>query len=65
MEEKIYIDSTDNIKICALISDISKEKVVLLCHGIRGDKNERGSFVALAKEIQEQGYSTIRIDLVL
>ena len=62
MEEKIYIDSTDNIKICALMADISQDKVVLLCHGIRADKNERGSFVKLAKAIQQQGYSTIRID---
>ncbi len=62
MEEKIYINSTDNIRLCALMSNISSDKVVLLCHGIRGDKDERGSFITLAKEIQEQGYSTIRID---
>lgn len=62
MEEKIYIDSTDHIKLCALMANISQDKVVLICHGIRGDKNERGSFIALANEIQKQGYSTIRID---
>lgn len=62
MEEKIYIDSTDNIKLCALISNVSKEKIVLLCHGIKADKDERGSFKLLAREIQKQGYSTIRID---
>lgn len=62
MEEKIYINSTDNIKLCALIANISVDKVVLLCHGIRGNKEERGSFTTLAKSIQEQGYSTIRID---
>lgn len=62
MEEKIYINSTDNIKLCALIANISLDKVILLCHGIRGDKDERGSFTTLAKTIQEEGYSTIRID---
>lgn len=62
MENKIYINSTDNIKLCALVKEISKDKVVLLCHGIRGNKDERGSFITLAKEIQQQGYSTIRID---
>lgn len=62
MEDKIYIDSTDNVKLCALIANISTDKVVLLCHGIRGNKDERGSFKALAKEIQKNGYSTIRID---
>lgn len=62
MEEKIYINSTDNIRLCALMADISSNKVVLLCHGIRGNKNERGSFITLVKEIQKQGYSTVRID---
>ncbi len=62
MEEKIFINSTDGIKICALISNIVSDKIILLCHGIRGDKNERGSFNLLAKEIQKNGYSTIRID---
>ena len=62
MEEKIYINSTDNIKLCALMSDVSTDKVVFLCHGIRGDKYERGSFTTLAKEIGKQGYSTVRID---
>lgn len=62
MEEKIYIDSTDNIKLCSLIANVSKEKIVILCHGIRGDKNERDSFIALAEKIQKQGCSTIRFD---
>lgn len=62
MEEKLYITSTDNIKLCALFSNLSDDKVVLLCHGIRGDKDERGSFVTLAEKIQEEGYSTIRFD---
>lgn len=62
MEEKIYIDSTDNIKLCALISNISNDKIILLCHGIRGNKNERGSFNILSNEIQKVGYSTIRFD---
>lgn len=62
MEEKIFINSTDDIKICALISNIASDKIILLCHGIRADKNERGSFNLLAKEIQKNDYSTIRID---
>jgi len=62
VEEKIFINSTDNIKLCALIASIVPDKIVLLCHGIRGNKNERGSFNLLAKEIRKNGYSTIRID---
>lgn len=54
MEEKIYINSTDNIKLCALIANISVDKIVLLCHGIRENKEKRESFTALAKSIQEQ-----------
>ena len=50
MEEKIYIESTDDIKLCALMSNVSKDKVVLLCHGIRGDKNERGSLCCIMQK---------------
>lgn len=62
MEEKIYINTIDNIRLCALIANISQDRIVLLCHGIRGNKDERGSFCILAEEIQKQGYSTMRFD---
>lgn len=62
IEEKIYIDSTDDIKLCALLGKVSKDKIVLFCHGIRSNKNEKGSYDVLAKEIQNHGYNTLRID---
>ena len=62
MEEKIYIDSTDGIKLCALLGKVSDRKIVLFCHGIRSNKNEKGSYDVLAREIQNHGYSTLRID---
>lgn len=62
MEEKIYIDSTDGIKLCALLGKVSENKIVLFCHGIRSNKHEKGSYDVLAKELQNNGISTLRID---
>lgn len=45
MEEKIYYDSTDNIKLCGLLSKVNDgNSIIVLCHGIRADKTERNSF---------------------
>jgi len=49
MEEKIYINSTDNIRLCALMADISSDKIVLLCHGIRGNKMEAIHLILIIK----------------
>lgn len=45
METKTFYDSTDNIKLCGLMSKANdNHKIVLLCHGLNGDKTERNSF---------------------
>lgn len=46
MEEKVYYESTDNLKLCGLLSKVNdSKKIVLLCHGLNGDKTERNSFI--------------------
>lgn len=62
MEKKIYIGSTDHVRLCALLADVSPDQIVVLCHGIRSDKDECGAFAPLAKALQERGYSTLRVD---
>lgn len=62
MEEKIYIESTDHISLCALEGRVSSKKIVVLCHGIRSDKDECGAFAPLSKAIRERGYSSLRMD---
>lgn len=63
MEEKIYYDSSDNVKLCGLLSKVNDDnKIIILCHGIRGNKNERNSFITLAKNLQNQNYNSFRFD---
>ena len=41
--KNIIIDTTDNLKLSAIIEETEvKDKIVIMCHGIRGQKYERG-----------------------
>ena len=63
MESKVYYDSTDNIKLCGLISRVNdNRKIVLLCHGLNGDKTERNSFNTFVQKLQEQNINSFRFD---
>ena len=54
-EEKVHYDSTDNIKLCGLLSRVNdNNKIVVLCHGLNGNKTERNSFTSFVKELQKQ-----------
>lgn len=62
-EEKIYYSSTDHIKLCGLLSRVNDgNEMVVLCHGIRGDKDEEGSFVSLTEALQRHGCNSFRFD---
>lgn len=62
-EEKIYYYSTDKIKLCGLLSKVNdSNKIIILCHGIRGNKDERNSFVNLTKILQNYNYNSFRFD---
>ena len=62
-EKKIYYDSTDNIKLCGLLSRMNdSDKIVVLCHGLNGDKTERKSFNILVEKLQEQNINSFRFD---
>ena len=62
MEEKIFYDSDKNIKLCGILNKSNKDKIVIMCHGIRGNKEECGSFTYLAEKLHEEGYSSFRFD---
>ena len=63
MEEKLYYESTDNTKLCGLLSKVNDNKeLVLLCHGLKGDKTERNSFNALVEKLQEKKINSFRFD---
>ena len=64
--EKIYYDSINNLKLCGILSKSGasdkKDKIVIMCHGIRGNKDECGAFVNLSQKLLENGYSSFRFD---
>lgn len=63
MEEKIFYNSTSNIKLCGLLNCVKDcENVVIMCHGIRGNKDERQSFKVLAEHLYNKNISTFRFD---
>ena len=60
---KIYYETTSNIKLCGIITESEiKDKIVIMCHGIRGNKDECGAFTLLSKRLLENGYSSFRFD---
>lgn len=62
-EEKIFYDSTDDIKLCGLLSRVNNSnKILLLCHGLNGNKAERNSFTAFVEKLQEQKINSFRFD---
>ena len=63
MEQKIYYDSTDNIKLCGLLSKVNdNDSVVILCHGLKGNKNEGNSFNKLVELLQQNNINSFRFD---
>ena len=61
MEEKIFYDSYSN-KLCGILNAANNDKIVVMCHGIRGNKEECGSFTYLAEKLNQEGYSSFRFD---
>jgi len=59
--EKIFYDG-NNLKLCGILTKNSIDKVVVMCHGIRGNKDECGSFIKLSEKLYDSGYSSFRFD---
>lgn len=60
--EKIYYESFNN-KLCGILTNSDKtDKIVIMCHGIRGNKDECGAFIKLSEELLKIGYSSFRFD---
>ena len=63
MENKEYYNSTDNIKLCGLLSKVNNsDKIVVLCHGLNGDKTERKSFNLFVEKLQDNNINSFRFD---
>mgnify|MGYP003304705637 CR=1 FL=1 len=62
-EEKIYYKKSNAKKICGILNEANEtNKIVIMCHGIRGNKDECGAFVLLSEKLLERGYSSFRFD---
>ena len=63
LEEKIFYNSTDNIKLCGLLSKVNDNaNIVILCHGLKADKTERNSFSKLVELLQQHNINSFRFD---
>lgn len=61
MEEKIFYKNNEYF-LCGILNNISDDKIIVMCHGIRGNKEECGSFSYFSKVLKENGYSSFRFD---
>lgn len=60
--EKIYYGNSNN-KLCGILTKSNiTDKIVIMCHGIRGNKDECGAFIKLSDELLKIGYSSFRFD---
>ena len=63
MMEKKYYKSVNGLKLCGILTESKiKNKIVIMCHGIRGNKDECGAFTLLANKLLDIGYSSFRFD---
>ena len=61
--EKMYYESINGLKLCGILTESElKDKIVIMCHGIRGNKDECGAFTLLSEKLLSIGYSSFRFD---
>jgi pimeloyl-ACP methyl ester carboxylesterase len=62
MEEKVFYNSIDNIKLCGLLSRVNDDKrIVLLCHGLKSNKKS-DSFNSFVDSLQSKRINSFRFD---
>lgn len=63
MQENIYYNSTDGIKLCGILNkETNNDKIIIMCHGIRGNKEEKGAFIELENRLAINGFNSFRFD---
>lgn len=61
--KKMYYESMNSIKLCGILTETGlKDRIVVMCHGIRGNKDECGAFTLLSDRLLESGYNSFRFD---
>ena len=66
MQEKIYFQGNDGLKLCGIISNTdnaTSAPIVILCHGFSTGKDSYTNKV-LEKVFNEKGFATLRFDFL-
>lgn len=58
----ISILSSENCKLSAVYNEFDDNDCVIMCHGIKGNKTEKGNFLLLENKLKNVGISSIRFD---
>lgn len=61
MIKEIFV-TTDQLQLCASRECVGSNTCVVMCHGINGDKEEKGLFVLLSKQLKELNIDCFRFD---
>ena len=63
MEKKIYYKTKDNIKLCGILSVVNNsEEIIVMCHGLMGDKNNSDHFLELTNALNINQINSFRFD---
>ena len=64
MEQKVYYDSMDGLKLCGVFTIPERKPVgfVLMAHGITTNKDESGIYTRIANRLCREGYEVLRFD---
>lgn len=58
----VSILSSENCKLSAVYNEFDDNDCVIMCHGIKGNKTEKGNFLLLENKLNSAGISSIRFD---
>jgi len=59
---KVTISTPDGHELQAVHEMCGADRAVLLCHGIASDKEARGKYTSLARQLAERGFDSLRFD---
>ena len=60
--EKIKYLTSDEIELNGILEKNNSSTCVIMCHGIRSEKEEHGNFTKLAKALNENNIDSFRLD---
>lgn len=63
MSFRVYYDSSDGVRIAALVREHVKAYTsIVMLHGINANKDEEGLFIKISKAMDNQKYNILRFD---